>query len=400
MAHRTLREASDAGMPLAVFTSDLTRLLWVNTTAAELLGLSAAGPQSSDATPNSAIIRQIRASGRMLARTGSAKARVTSPARAGLGRPLNAELVAITDDTFGEAVLVTITDPSATTRSAAETARDLLAESGMTDATVLSASGDVAAAESEAANIDIDASQIAEFLASADDHRAIAASDGSSTVVARLAGDHVLAWTQSPCEASDFDASSTDADEMIQPVADGPEATAPELERQSPEHDRKIGMSAILQRWYFRNTGAADAERTQAAEQAEQSGSPGESESMPSGDDRMATPAETPGPGPQQPYGARSGHSGSIDRPADAAPSEPRRMRSIWGPAPTPPTAESENETLTEAEETPETLAPAAEQPGPVESEVAESAPMATEPHSKAATTDAPDAAAPAMPDP
>mgnify|MGYP005816014971 CR=1 FL=1 len=26
MAHRTLREASDAGMPLAVFTSDLTRL--------------------------------------------------------------------------------------------------------------------------------------------------------------------------------------------------------------------------------------------------------------------------------------------------------------------------------------------------------------------------------------
>ncbi|MEP0508531.1 MAG: hypothetical protein ABJD38_07435, partial [Aurantimonas coralicida] len=120
MAHRTLREASDAGMPLAVFTCDLIRLLWVNTTAAELLGLSAAGPQSSDATPNTAIIRQIRASGRMLARTGAAKARVTSPARSGLGRPLNAELVAITDDTFGEAVLVTIADPSATPRNAAE----------------------------------------------------------------------------------------------------------------------------------------------------------------------------------------------------------------------------------------------------------------------------------------
>ncbi|MBC6717961.1 PAS domain S-box protein [Aurantimonas sp. DM33-3] len=398
MAHRTLREASDAGMPLAVFTSDLTRLLWVNTTAAELLGLSAAGPQSSDATPNSAIIRQIRASGRMLARTGSAKARVTSPARAGLGRPLNAELVTITDETFGEAVLVTIADPSATPRSAAETARDLLVESGMTDAAVLSASGDVAAAGSEAANIDIDASQIAEFLASADDHRTIAASDGSSTVVARLAGDHVLAWTQSPSEASASDASSTDADKMIQPVADAPEATAPERELQPPEHDRKIGMSAILQRWYFRNTGAADAERTQAAEQAEQSGSPGESESMPSGDDRMATPAETPGPGPQQPYGARSGHSGSIDRPADAAPSEPRRMRSIWGPAPTPPTDERESGTPTEAEETPETLAPAAEEPGAVEAEVTESAPMAAEPHSEAVAIDAPDAAAPAIP--
>ncbi|MCW7543545.1 PAS domain S-box protein [Aurantimonas litoralis] len=399
MAHRTLREASDAGMPLAVFTSDLTRLLWVNTAAAELLGLSAAGPQSSDATPNSAIIRQIRASGRMLARTGSAKARVTSPARAGLGRPLNAELVAITDDTFGEAVLVTITDPSATTRSAEETARDLLAESGMTNAAVVSARGDVAAAGEDAVDVALDESQIAEFIASADDHRAIAASDGSSTVVARLAGDHVLAWTQSPSEASDFDASSTDADEMIQPVADGPEATAPELELQPPEHDRKIGMSAILQRWYFRNTGAADAERTQAAEQAEQSGSPGESESMPSGDDRMATPAETPGPGPQQPYGARSGHSGSIDRPADAAPSEPRRMRSIWGPAPTPPTDERESGTPTEAQETPETLAPAAEGPDDVESEVTESAPMATEPHSEAVAIDALDAAAPAIPD-
>ncbi len=407
MAHRTLREASDAGMPLAVFTSDLTRLLWVNTTAAELLGLSAAGPQSSDATPNSAIIRQIRASGRMLARTGSAKARVTSPARAGLGRPLNAELVAITDDTFGEAVLVTIADPSATPRNAAETARDLLAESGMTNAAVLSASGVVAAAGDDAADVAIDASQIAEFLASTDDHRTIAASDGSSTVVARLAGDHVLAWRQSPSEASASDASSTDADsdEMTQPVAEAPEAATPELELQPPEHDRKIGMSAILQRWYFRNTGAADAERTQAAEQAEQSGSPGESESMPSGDDRMATPAETPGPGPQQPYGARSGHSGSIDRPADAAPSEPRRMRSIWGPAPTPPTAESENETLTEAEEAPETLAPAAEEPDAVEAEVAEvaevaeSAPMATEPHSEAAAIDAPDAAEPAAPD-
>ncbi|WP_370196971.1 PAS domain S-box protein [Aurantimonas sp.] len=405
MAHRTLREASDAGMPLAVFTSDLTRLLWVNTTAAELLGLSAAGPQSSDATPNSAIIRQIRASGRMLARTGSAKARVTSPARAGLGRPLNAELVTITGETFGEAVLVTIADPSATPRNAAETARDLLAESGMTDAAVLSANGDVAAAGSEAANIDIDASQIAEFLASSNDHRAIASSDGSSTVVARLAGDHVLAWRQSPSEASGSDASSpdADADEMTQPVADAPEATAPERELQPPEHDRKIGMSAILQRWYFRNTGAADAERTQAAEQAEQSGSPGESEFMPSGDDRMATPAETPGPGPQQPYGARSGHSGSIDRPADAAPSEPRRMRSIWGPAPTPPTDERENETLTEAEETPETLAPAAEEPDAVESEVTEPDVMATELHLETAATDTPDteddAAEPAVPD-
>ena len=394
MAHRTLREASDAGMPLAVFASDLTRLLWVNTTAAELLGLSAAGPQSPDATPNSAIIRQIRASGRMLARTGSAKARVTSPARAGLGRPLNAELVAITDDTFGEAVLVTITDPSATPRSAAETARDLLAESGMTNAAVLSASGDVAAAGEDAADVALNASQIAEFLASADDHRTIAASDGSSTVVARLAGDHVLAWTQSSSEASDSGASSTDAAETTQPVADVPEAATPELELQSPEHDRKIGMSAILQRWYFRNTGAANAERTQAAEQAEQSGSPGESESMPSGDDRMATPAETPGPGPQQPYGARSGHSGSIDRPADAAPSAPRRMRSIWGPAPTPSTAESESGTPTEAEETPETLAPGAEGP-----DATESAPMATESHSEAAAIDAPDAAAPAIPD-
>ncbi|MCC4299488.1 PAS domain S-box protein [Aurantimonas coralicida] len=397
MAHRTLREASDAGMPLAVFTSDLTRLLWVNTTAAELLGLSAAGPQSPDATPNSAIIRQIRASGRMLARTGSAKARVTPPARAGLGRPLNAELVAITDDTFGEAVLVTIADPSATPRSAAETARDLLAESGMTNAAVLSASGDVAAAGDDAADVALDASQIAEFLASADDHRAIVTSDGSSTVVARLAGDHVLAWTQSPSKASDSEASSpdADADEMTQPVADAPEATAPELELQPPEHDRKIGMSAILQRWYFRNTGAADAERTQAAEQAEQSGSPGESESMPSGDDRMATPAETPGPGPQQPYGARSGHSGSIDRPADAAPSEPRRMRSIWGPAPTPPTAESESGMPTEAEETAETLAPAAEEPDAVEPDV-----VATEPRSEAAATDTPEAAAPAISDP
>ncbi|MCD1643829.1 ATP-binding protein [Aurantimonas coralicida] len=395
MAHRTLREASDAGMPLAVFTSDLTRLLWVNTTAAELLGLSAAGPQSPDATPNSAIIRQIRASGRMLARTGSAKARVTSPARVGLGRPLNAKLVTITDDTFGEAVLVTITDPSATTRSAEETARNLLVESGMTDAAVLSTSGDVAAAGDDAAAVAIDASQIAEFLASTDDHRAIAASDGSSTVVARLAGDHILAWTQSPSKASDSDASSTDADKMIQPVAEAPEAATPELELQPPEHDRKIGMSAILQRWYFRNTGAADAERTQAAEQAEQSGSPGESESMPSGDDRMATPAETPGPGPQQPYGARSGHSGSIDRPADAAPSEPRRMRSIWGPAPTPPTDERESGTPTEAQETPETLAPAAEEP-----DATESAPMATEHPSEAAATDAPDAAAPAISDP
>ena len=398
MAHRTLREASDAGMPLAVFTSDLTRLLWVNTTAAELLGLSAAGPQSPDATPNSAIIRQIRASGRMLARTGSAKARVTSPARSGLGRPLNAELVAITDDTFGEAVLVTITDPSATTRSAAETARNLLAESGMTDATVLSASGDVAAAESEAANIDIDASQIAEFLASTDDHRTIAASDGSSTVLARLAGDHVLAWRQSPSEASASDASSPDADsdEMTQPVAEAPEAATPELVLRPPEHDRKIGMSAILQRWYFRNTGAADAERTQAAEQAEQSGSPGESESMPSGDDRMATPAETPGPGPQQPYGARSGHSGSIDRPADAAPSEPRRMRSIWGPAPTPPADERDNKTPAEAPETP---APASGEPDAVEAEGAEPDEMATEPHSEVSATDTPDAAEPAAPD-
>ena len=394
MAHRTLREASDAGMPLAVFTSDLTRLLWVNTTAAELLGLSAAGPQSPDATPNSAIIRQIRASGRMLARTGSAKARVTSPARAGLGRPLSAELVAITDDTFGEAVLVTIADPSATPRNAAETARDLLAESGMANAAVLSASGDVAAAGDDAGDVVLDASHIAEFLASADDHRTIAASDGSSTVVARLAGDHVLAWTQSSSEASDSGASSTDAAETTQPVADVPEAATPELQLQPPEHDRKIGMSAILQRWYFRNTGAADAERTQAAEQAEQSGSPGESESMPSGDDRMATPAETPGPGPQQPYGARSGHSGSIDRPADAAPSEPRRMRSIWGPAPTPPTDERESGTPTEAEETPETLAPAAEEPDAVDPDV-----VATEPRSEAVAIDAPDAAAPAIPD-
>ncbi|WP_161600102.1 ATP-binding protein [Aurantimonas manganoxydans] len=394
MAHRTLREASDAGMPLAVFTSDLTRLLWVSTAAAELLGLSAAGPQSSDATPNSAIIRQIRASGRMLARTGSAKARVTSPARSGLGRPLNAELLTITGETFGEAVLVTIADPSATPRKAAQTARDLLAESGMSNAAVLSAEGDVAAVGDNAADVAVDASQIAEFLASADDHRTITANDGSATVVARLAGDHVLAWTQSPSEASDSDASSTDAAEMAQPVADAPEATAPERELQPPEHDRKIGMSAILQRWYFRNTGAADAQRTQAAEQAEQSGSPGESESMPSGDDRMATPAETPGPGPQQPYGARSGHSGSIDRPADAAPSEPRRMRSIWGPAPSPATAESESGTLTETEETPETRAPAAETSDAVEPDV-----MATEPHSEAATQDTPDAAVPAIPD-
>ncbi|MEF2552331.1 PAS domain S-box protein [Aurantimonas sp. A2-1-M11] len=320
MAHRTLREASGAAMPLAVFTSDLTRLLWANTSAAQLLGLSSPGPQSPDATPNTTIIRQIRASGRMLARTGSAKARVTSPARTGLGRPLNAELAPIADGAFGDAVLVTIEDPDAEALNDAESARRLLAETGMGEGTVFGADGRVAATGHDGQDLSCDPSQIADFIASRHDHRTMAMDDGSRTMLARLAGDRVLGWTvrpQAPAPRQETDDQQSEAD-----------SEAPASAGHGDNYDRKIGMSAILQRWYFRNTGAAAAERTEAAEHSE---SLGESASMPPRDDRAADPAETPSPGPRQPYGARTGHAGSVERPAGA-----RTMRSNWGAEATP----------------------------------------------------------------
>jgi len=337
MAHRTLRDVGDAATPLAVFTPDLTRLLWVNTAAVPLFGLAAPGPQQSDATPNSAIIRQIRASGRMLARTGSAKARVTAPARAGLGQPLNADIALISGEAFGEAVLVTIADPAATPVGEKEMAHRLLAETGMAEGMILSASGTVATNSAEGTLSGFEPELVADFLASSDDHRTVASPDGRDLVLVRLAQDHVLAWTEAHTAAPTPEpASDDDTAPALSLGADEPQGTPSAGSSSAGENERKMGMSAILQRWYFRNTGAAAAERTEAAERAEQAEPIEESDAMRSRDDAAAEPAETPAPGPQQPYGARVGHSGTVQRPG-----EPRRMRSAWGPAPTPADTEA-----------------------------------------------------------
>ncbi|WP_206452971.1 ATP-binding protein [Aurantimonas marina] len=357
MAHPQVREANSASTALAVFSSDLTRLLWTNSAGARLLQLDAAGPQPADAQINTAPIRQIRAAGRMLAAVGHAKALVR-PLGGGLGPPATAELRPISGgQILDDFVLVSVSGlPSS--------------HPTVDDPTIL-------------ADETLDPETLAAFRVSTDTHRVVARDDGSILMLAKLDDERVLVWVGAAPQRQGAEADGPTDDDI--PGTDGADPTSSPrdvaLEPQADPDDKrsdqigKMGMSALLQRWYFRNRdGGTSMPEPEAATEPDEADSVNveaavtdaaaherEGGAGPTGDDRIVAavdadgptieqkdesidtdrdtsrdgniPAITsentlmPAPGPQQPYDAHA-----------AAASPPRPLRSSWGtPArPTP----------------------------------------------------------------
>nr|WP_253962692.1 histidine kinase dimerization/phospho-acceptor domain-containing protein [Aurantimonas marianensis] len=350
MAHPQEGEASSASTALAVFSSDLTRLLWANGTGARLLRLDAAGPQPADARINTAPIRQIRAAGRMLAAVGHAKALVRPPG-GGLGPPATAELRPISGgQILDDFVLVSVSGlPSS--------------HQAVDDRAIL---------PDEAP----DPETLAAFRVSADTHRVIARDDGGVLMLAKLDDERVLVWVGAAPQRHDAAADGPTDDDI--PGTDGADpASSPrdvalepqaDADDESSDQSGKMGMSALLQRWYFRNRdGATSLPEPAAATEPEEAGgaeleaaatdrAAEESDygTREAGDDRIVAADDAdgpameqrhepaaidrgssrdgnvqaatsdnalmPSPGPQQPYDAH------------AATAFPRRqLRSIWG---------------------------------------------------------------------
>lgn|GEM_PF-251883 len=373
MAHPHVREANFASTALAVFSSDLTQLLWVNTAGARLLQLDAAGPQPADTPLNTAPIRQIRAAGRMLAAAGRAKALVRQPG-GGLGLPATAELQSVSGgDTLRDVVLVTVAGPQDQTEAAEAANRRLLAEAGPGIVAICSTDGDVIVDDAaESAGETPDPETLAAFRASGEAHRVVAGEDGGVLILAKLADERVLVWagTIPGRQETVADARTCDDAPDISAAEQSPPPTLAPEPQADPENDRshqigKTGMSALLQRWYFRNRDgeASSPEPETAAEPSEvdiaentidMAANEEKDDAGQAGDDRILAASDAgrptteqkdeptatdgysshvgdaqtatsenmpmPSPGPQQPYDAHA-----------AAASAPHPLRSSWG---------------------------------------------------------------------
>ncbi len=330
MAHPHVREANSASTALAVFSSDLTQLLWVNTAGKRLLQLDSTGPQPADTPLNTAPFRQIRAAGRMLAAAGRAKALLRQPG-GGLGPPATAELTLVSGgETLGDVVLVTVAGPQDRTETAETTNRRLLGEAGPGVVAILATDDEPTVDDAALAGEAPDAEALASFRASEQAHRVITREDGGVLILAKLAGERVLVWAGTVPEWQETVADAPTGDHAPEiGVAEQSSAAAPAPEPQPDpddersEHIGKMGMSALLQRWYFRNR---DGEA--AAPQPEAAANEAEDGARPTGDDRLVATFDTDGPTPEQKDEPAAGGFSSHDGDAQTTTSENTLMTS------------------------------------------------------------------------
>ena len=273
MARSEVRAAHADGRAVAVFSRDLSHIVWASHDAARLLKLSASGVQLSAAVENSAPVRQIRASRRMLNAGGSAKALIARSDR-GLGAPLAATLDIIEVEGLGSAVLVAIAGFDA--RPEASRDAHLLAEAGGA-ATLYDETGEPVSANAETApdqggagSRDVpDGQRIAAFAESNEAIGRIETAAGAY-ILARVADDRVLLVPddrRGGMAALDGDGEFSDASPrptahetagpgiMIDPETGSDreaDADEPPPDRNGPDHR---GLGALVERWYFRHQG-------------------------------------------------------------------------------------------------------------------------------------------------
>ena len=228
MTRSDVRAARERDCAIAVFSSDLSRILWASHGAARVLKLAASGPQPEDAAENSAPVRQIRASRRMLTAGGSAKALVAGTDR-GLSAPLIARLEFIEIEGFGRAVLVTIDGVKPI--EGVSRGDTLLSEAGK-GAVLYGADGhrsaeSTASADPGGASAE-DAPDIMQITAFADAGQALGtiATARSAFAVGRVSDDHMVMFRQSASmPAASMPAASMPAASM--PAASMPAASMP-----------------------------------------------------------------------------------------------------------------------------------------------------------------------------
>ncbi|UIJ71305.1 PAS domain-containing sensor histidine kinase [Aurantimonas sp. HBX-1] len=322
MAHRQTRQANASGAGIAVFTPDLSELLWTNSLGAAFLQVDAPGPRLASAPPPaSAAVRQLRASARMFA-AGATTARLRSPG----GALLDASLARIDLDPHGAFALVIVPALAAEAETPAATARRLLAEAGMPLAEIRLRDGTRFAGE-DSPQVAIDDATIAAFLAS---DETVRVDEGGSLVLARLTDNHVLLHEAERPPAS----VAPEADESASP-ADMPDAATPVSEPAGPDR-RKTGMSALLTRWYARHPAsespveAANQSAPQAAADATDGTAAPAIDADPEKPEAVAMPDMAPG--------QDDAATASDDQPTTGAweppsPTRLRPLRSAWGPA-------------------------------------------------------------------
>ena len=243
MTRPDVRAARERECAVAVFSRDLSHILWASHGAARLLKLGASGPQPEDVAENSAPVRQIRASRRMLTAGGSAKALIAGTDR-GLSAPLIAKLEFIEIAGFGAAVLVTIDGVKPIEGVSRNDA--LLSEAGIgavlygADGHRSSGSADPGGASTE------DAPDIMQITAFADSGQALGTIETARSAfdVGRVSDHHLVMFRQS----TSMRAVGTRPDDT-----DLPEAGEHETSEFGVGRNR--GLGALLERWYFRHQG-------------------------------------------------------------------------------------------------------------------------------------------------
>ncbi|NDV86121.1 PAS domain S-box protein [Aurantimonas aggregata] len=321
MTRPEIRQANAAGAGVAVFTPDLSQLLWTNATAASFFQIDSPGPrQASDAAPVSAAARQLRASARMFA-AGATAAKLRSPG----GALVDADLAHINIEPYGKLALVVIPASVAASQTWETTAQRLLVESGMPLAEIRGRDGGRLAGDASHA---VDDTAVASFFAS--DEALRFDEQGETGVMARLGDEHVLVYRPEPVAGS----APTEAAEAAE-AADAPDVSAPASQEEGADR-RKTGMSALLTRWYARHP-ASESPPVEAANQS----APDETPDTSVDTAETAQGAAEPESEAEEPATEAAAPSAGEDAPRDEptpGPSAPasaglRPLRSVWGPA-------------------------------------------------------------------
>ncbi|MCB8836984.1 histidine kinase dimerization/phospho-acceptor domain-containing protein [Aurantimonas sp. VKM B-3413] len=338
MATPLVRTANTASAALAVFSADMSALVWVNQAGAALFGPASAGAKAEPSGASPAMLRQLRAAAGTLSRKGRATAMIR-PAAMGFARPLTAELTQFDVPEAGACALMRIEMAGRTPETAETRDARLLAEAGA--AGLYGSDGiQLAAAPATAFPDTLDAQAVSAFAASDEETGSLEAADGSQVGLARIAADRIAAWLVSPPRQDD-----AAPDEPVTEVA----AEAP-LAATGPQRLHSSWGASAAEAATGRVAAQEDGP-PEAGTEADEPAAAASGEGEP--DEQESAPPALPGNMQEEAASPRRGDAETVSRPL--------RRHSLWSVG--PQDAATDAETATEP---PEASAPAAAGPEPV----------------------------------